>query len=119
MAGPLGGTQLALREINADDADAATNEPAPQKPKPQAAEIKPAATGEYPKSLEQEIQELREEIQRIRNENEARKILEVPEEEKSKSVEDILSAAGRQYTLLKKGTIGLSYTFNYSYFSGD
>lgn len=116
---PLRGTQLALTEINAEDADAAADEQAPQKPKPAPAEVKPATTAQYPKTLEQEVQELREEIQRIRNENEARKILEVPEEEKSKSVEDILSAAGRQYTLLKKGTIGLSYTFNYSYFSGD
>ncbi len=119
MASPLKGTQLALQEINAEDADAAADEPAKQTPKTQAAEVKSATTSAHPKSLEQEVQELREEIQRIRNENEARKILEVPEEEKSKSVEDILSAAGRQYTLLKKGTIGLSYTFNYSYFSGD
>lgn len=71
------------------------------------------------KGIEQEIIELRQEIQKIRSENEARKKLEVPEEEKGKEVEDILSAAGRQYTLAKKGTLGLSYGFAYSYFSSD
>jgi len=65
------------------------------------------------------VQELKREVQRMRDENEARKRLEVPEEEKSKSVEDILSAVSRQYILLKKGTIGLGYTFGYSYYSGD
>jgi len=71
------------------------------------------------RSVEQEINELRQEIQKIRSKNEARKKLEVPEEEKGKEVEDILSAAGRQYTLAKKGTLGLSYGFSYSYFSSD
>jgi len=71
------------------------------------------------KSLEQQVKDLRQEIKKIRDENEARKKLEVPEEEKSQTVEDILSAAGRQYTLMKKGTLGLDYTLGYSYFSSD
>jgi hypothetical protein len=72
-----------------------------------------------PQSLEQEVKELRQEVQRIRSENEARKMLEVPEEEKSKSAQEILSAVGNQYTLSKKGTIGLQYAFSYAYYSGD
>jgi len=43
----------------------------------------------------------------------------VPEEEKSKSTEDILSAVGNQYVLLKKGIIGLQYSLNYAYYSSD
>jgi len=117
--GFLGGTQLALREINVDDADAAADDQTSSKPlAPKAAEPKPSAATSS-KSLEQEIQQLKEEIQQLKSENEARKILEMPEEEKSKSVEEILSAAGREYTLLKKGTIGLTYNFNYSYYSGN
>lgn len=82
-------------------------------------ETKSLSQDSRPKGIEQELIELRQEIQKIRNENEARKKLEVPEEEKGKEVEDILSAAGRQYTLAKKGTLGLSYSFAYSYFSSD
>jgi len=110
------GTQLALRGVNAEDAEAAIDDNAPKNSKP---EIKDLKKDNSSQNLEQEVRELREEVQKIRNENEARKKLEVPEEEKGKTIEDILSAVGRQYSLLKKGTIGLDYTFNYSYYSGD
>jgi hypothetical protein len=110
------GTQLALRGVNAEDADAAIDDNSPKNSKPESIDLK---KDNSPQTLEQEVRELRQEVQKIRSENEARKKLEVPEEEKGKTIEDILSAAGRQYSLLKKGTIGLSYTFNYSYYSGD
>ena len=113
---PIRGTQLALQGISADDADAAVNDELSANTEPRASE---STKNDSPKSLEQELIELKQEVQRIRSENEARKRLEVPEEEKGKSVEDILSAAGRQYTLLKKGTVGLSYTFGYAYYSGE
>ncbi|HAR49147.1 MAG TPA: hypothetical protein DCR81_03420, partial [Smithella sp.] len=124
--------QLALNKISAEDADAALDDVSPEnlqkkakEPKqevlPQSVqpEVKKPKQDDSPQSLQQEVQELKREVQRMRDESEARKRLEVPEEEKSKSVEDILSAVSRQYTLLKKGTIGLGYTFGYSYYSGD
>ena len=129
---PIKGMQLALNKISAEDADAALDdvspenlqkkvkepkqEVLPQNPQP---EVKKSKQDDSPPSLQQEVQELKREVQRMRDESEARKRLEVPEEEKSKSVEDILSAVSRQYTLLKKGTVGLGYTFGYSYYSGD
>lgn len=129
---PIKGRQLALNKISAEDADAALDDVSPEnlqkkakEPKqevlPQSVqpEVKKPKQDDSPQSLQQEVQELKREVQRMRDESEARKRLEVPEEEKSKSVEDILSAVSRQYTLLKKGTIGLGYTFGYSYYSGD
>ncbi len=129
---PIKGMQLALNKISAEDADAALDDVSPEnlqkkakEPKqevlPQSVqpEVKKPKQDDSPQSLQQEVQELKREVQRMRDESEARKRLEVPEEEKSKSVEDILSAVSRQYTLLKKGTIGLGYTFGYSYYSGD
>jgi hypothetical protein len=142
------GKQLALKGVNASDADAAMNDESsktkqtqtteqktgepPQNTQTQAqetkvseqpqnaqAEVKEEKVNETPKSIEEELKELRQEIKKIRGENEARKKLEIPEEQKSESVEDILSAVGRQYSLLRKGTVGLSYTFSYSYYSGD
>ena len=129
---PVGGTQFALKGINADDAETAVDDETSQSPQPKAKELKqkdnppqnpqPEATelkDESPKSLEQKVEDLRQEIQKIRSENEARKRLEVPEEEKNKSTEDILSAVGNQYVLLKKGVIGLQYSLNYAYYSSD
>jgi len=129
---PVRGTQLAIKGINADDAETAVDDETSQSPQPKAKELKqkdnppqnpqPEATelkDESPKSLEQKVEDLRQEIQKIRSENEARKRLEVPEEEKNKSTEDILSAVGNQYVLLKKGVIGLQYSLNYAYYSSD
>jgi hypothetical protein len=129
---PLKNMQLYARGIVSDDAEAALDDDSPQnlqqevkKPKqdnsPQniQQEEKELKQDDSPQSLQQEVKELRQEVQKIRNEAEARKRLEVPEEEKGKSVEDILSAVGREYTMMKKGTIGLGYTFAYSYYSGD
>ena len=141
------GTQLALSGVSADNADSAsddnlkkantevkeqkvddsskniqaeTKEPkvadSEKTPEPEEKDLKQDSS---PKSIEEELNELKKEIKKIRSENEARKKLEVPEEEKSQSVEDILSAAGRQYSLLRKGTISLSYQFAYAYYSGD
>ncbi|GFO56402.1 hypothetical protein GMSM_34090 [Geomonas sp. Red276] len=78
-----------------------------------------AADEEAPKGIEQQMEDLRQELRKMQSEMEARKKLEVTEEEKEKKAEDILTAAGREYTLIKKGNIGLEYSLNYSYFSGD
>ena len=130
---PVRETPLALKVIDADDMESAVDDETSQSPQPKAKALKqkdnppqspqPEATeqlkDESPKSLEQKVEDLRQEIQKMRSENEARKRLEVPEEEKSKSTEDILSAVGNQYVLLKKGIIGLQYSLNYAYYSSD
>ncbi len=145
---PIRGTQLALSGMNADDAETATDDELPKNPSPKVKELKKdnppqsshldtketkkdsssqnqkletkdLTTNNPSQSLEQEIKDLRQEVEKMRGENEARKMLEVPEEEKNKSVEDILSAVGNQYTLLKKGTLALQYGFSYAYYSGD
>ena len=130
-SGPLQGMQLALKGVNADNADSVPQpaiEKSPAEVKEQivvqtAPAAEPGTKAANPdnpsKSIEQELKELKEEIQKLRGENEARKKLEIPEEEKGQTIEDILSAAGRQYSLLKEGTVGISYAFGYTYYSGD
>lgn len=70
-------------------------------------------------TVEEQLKELKLQVEKLRKEAGARKRLEVSEEEKGKKAEDILTAAGREYTLLKKGSSSLEYSFTYSYFSGD
>lgn len=72
-----------------------------------------------PGSLAKDVQQLKEQVARLRREAEARKKLQVTEAEQKKKEEQILEAAGRQYTLLRAGTIGLEYDLSYSYYSYD
>ena len=78
-----------------------------------------AEDDQSPAGMTRQLKELKQQVDKLRKEGEARKRLEVSEEEKEKKAEDILTAAGREYTLMKKGTLGLEYSFMYSYFSGD
>ena len=67
----------------------------------------------------EQLKELKLQVQKLRKETEARKRLEVSEEEKEQKAVDILSAAGREYTMLKKGALSLEYNLSYAYVSGD
>lgn len=71
------------------------------------------------KELQEEVESLKEQVQTLLDAREVREELEATEEEKEEEEEDILSAAGRQYTLLQKGRLGVEYKFNYTYFAYD
>ncbi|KPA10653.1 signal peptide protein [Candidatus Magnetomorum sp. HK-1] len=70
-------------------------------------------------SLFRNIQTLQEEVKRLKEEAEVRKSLEMTLEEKNEKEKEILSAAGRQYTLLKKGILSVEDNVKYSYNSTD
>ena len=65
------------------------------------------------------IQALEEMVSVLQEESEVRRQLEVTEEESSQEEEDILEAAGREYTLTKAGNLKFSYGFGYSYSQYD
>lgn len=64
--------------------------------------------------LREQVLLLEEKLQKMEEENEARRTLEVADEEEYDKEEAILSAAGRQYTLKKPGSLGLEYSFDYT-----
>ncbi|MDY6822266.1 MAG: SPOR domain-containing protein [Thermodesulfobacteriota bacterium] len=66
-------------------------------------------------ALYQELAALRKEVEQIKAEAEARENLRMTEAEEEKKEEDILSAAGREYTMAKKGTLTFDYTFGYTF----
>ena len=70
-------------------------------------------------SLQAQLESLQKEVQTIRDGSDVRKKLQVTEEEKEQAQEEVLTSAGRQYTLLSKDTLGLEYSFRYSYTSSD
>lgn len=64
--------------------------------------------------LKEQINRLEGKLTKMEEENDIRRRLETTEEEKSTTDEAILSAAGRDYTLMKPGKLGFEYSFRYN-----
>jgi hypothetical protein len=88
---------------------------APEKEAPQT----PAVSAPPATQLEERIKTIEKELKTLREQAEARKKLEITTKEKEQKEKEVLSAAGRQYTLLGKGTLGAEYSFSYAYYSYD
>lgn len=64
--------------------------------------------------LKEQIQKLENKLTKMEEENDIRRRLETTEEEKTSSDEAILTAAGRDYTLMKPGSLGFEYSIRYT-----
>ena len=69
--------------------------------------------------LKLQMDSIQEEITRLRDEAEVRKKLVATTEEETENEKEILTAAGRDYSLAKEGSLGVNYGFSYSYNSLD
>ncbi|MCF8025150.1 MAG: SPOR domain-containing protein [Desulfobacteraceae bacterium] len=69
--------------------------------------------------LREQVNELQEQVKTLLEAEEVRSALEGGEEEEREKEEDVLSAAGRQYTLLQKDKLGLEYKIEYGYYPYD
>ncbi len=83
-------------------------EPAPSIP------AKPAKPASDVDLLKEQIQRLEDKLTKMEEESDIRRRLETTEEEKTASDEAILSAAGRDYTLMKPGRLGFEYSLSYA-----
>ncbi|MBI5549938.1 MAG: hypothetical protein HY911_00420 [Desulfobacterales bacterium] len=72
-----------------------------------------------PDDLQQQIKALHQKVEELEKESEARKALRISEEEKASAEEQVLSAAGREYTLIPAKQLGFEYGMQYSYLSSD
>ncbi len=70
-------------------------------------------------ALHQQIKSLQQKVEDLEKESEARKALKISEEEKTATEKEVLSAVGREYTLIPKKQLGFEYSLDYSYFSAD
>ncbi len=95
---------------------AASDKEVPEKSVPHAATERDfQKTTAAPEKLEDRLQYLEAEIEQLKEEAEVRRKLRSTEEESSAEQEDILEAAGREYTLTKAGNIEFRYGFGYTY----
>ena len=104
------------RPTASDASPAATPAPGADAGTPPAASS-PAATD--PDSLQQQIKSLQQKVDELQKESEARKALKISEEEKASAETEVLSAVGREYTLIPKKQLGFEYGLQYDYFSAD
>jgi hypothetical protein len=88
-----------------------TPEPVKQVPVVPPAPSKPMGDMDL---LKEQIKRLEDKLTKMEEENDIRRRLETTEEEKTSSDEAILSAAGRDYTLMKPGRLGFEYSIGYS-----
>jgi len=70
-------------------------------------------------ALEHEIGALKTQMKTLMDAEDIRSELTESTEEKSKKEEDILNAAGRNYTLMQKGKLGFEYKLAYTYYAFD
>jgi hypothetical protein len=95
--------------------ETATAVPAPSEPeKAPAPAPKPSKPMSEMDILKEQVKKLEEKLSKMEEENDIRRRLETTDEEKSSTDESILSAAGRDYTLMKPGKIGFEYAFSYA-----
>jgi hypothetical protein len=69
--------------------------------------------------LFEQLKTLQDEVKRLKEEAEVRNSLEMTQEEKTEKEKEILSAAGRQYTLLRKGVLCVEDNVRYLFSSTD
>jgi hypothetical protein len=68
----------------------------------------------------EKVKDLEGQVDKLKQESEARSKLRITRDEEAQKEEEILTAVDREeYTLAKKKSIGLQYTFQYSYASSD
>lgn len=80
--------------------------------------VAPEENGEL-HDLRRQVQTLQKKMEELETEAEARRILRLSEEEESRSETEILTAAGREYTLIPRSFLGFEYNLTYYYFSTD
>ncbi len=72
------------------------------------------------KEINQKLQDLQNQVDTLRDLGRAREKITIGEaEDKSEQEKAVLTAAGREYTMMKKGAIELQYSLQYSYVSSD
>jgi len=93
----------------------------PEKSAPAPAETAYVASDEplTMTAMQRKLQAMEVEIQKLRDESDIRSQLKITEEEQKAEEEDILEAAGREYTLTQEGNLKFSYGISYSYSGYD
>jgi len=94
----------------------------PQKPSDeniQKKTLKKEPVTNEPMDINQKIQDLQKQVDTLKEQSRTREKLTVTAEEKTEQEKAVLTAAGRDYTLMQKGKLELDYSLRYDYVSSN
>jgi len=74
---------------------------------------------EEPKDINQKLQDLQKQVDTLKEMGRTREKLTITTEEKADQEKAVLTAAGRDYTMMQKGKIELDYSLRYDYVSSS
>ena len=116
---PAKTSQIVTASADAAEAETQLSSTTPGKSQVDEKASQTATPSENDQSIQEKLNTLQSEIEKLKEEAEARKKLRITKEEAREEEEDILEAAGREYTLTGAGNIKFSYSFSYSYSEFD
>jgi hypothetical protein len=71
------------------------------------------------KEIQQKLQNLQKQVDTLKEQGRTREKLTITVEEKAQQEKSVLTAAGREYTLMQKGKFELEYSLRYEYISSS
>jgi hypothetical protein len=72
-----------------------------------------------PKDINQKLEDLQKQVDNLKEQGRTREKLTATKEEKAEQEKSVLTAAGREYTLMQKGKLELDCSLRYSYVSSN
>jgi hypothetical protein len=72
-----------------------------------------------PRSIQQKIDDLQRQVEALKEQGRTREKLTITAEEQSEKEKSVLTAVGREYTLMQKGKFELEYSLRYEYTSSS
>ena len=76
-------------------------------------------TTDEPEGISQKIENLQKQVDNLKEQGRTREKLTATKEEKAEQEKSVLTAAGREYTLMQKGKFELDYSLRYQYVSSS
>jgi uncharacterized protein YcfL len=83
------------------------------------ATAKKQQTTDEPEGISQKLQNLQNQVDNLREQSHTREKLTITKEEQAEQEKAVLTAAGRDYTMMQKGKFELDYSLRYEYISSS
>ena len=105
--------------LTAEKQQTQATEPASAASDKTPATAKKQQTTDKPKDINQKLEDLQNQVDNLREQGRTREKLTITKEEQAEQEKAVLTAAGRDYTMMQKGKVELDYSLRYEYVSSS